>query len=181
MECVNFPIQDEYKRLTLGEVKNAQKNKSLPFAVASFNLDGSLNVGALIRTAVAFGARKFIMFGIKKYDRRSTVGAHNYIELEKVPFNPDEPNFGLVYDALTCYNVSCVELGGQGLNDHNFLEDVTMDKIPLIILGEEQKGIPQELLSKYNRVSIPMQGILRSINVSAAGAIVMNKMMRDLS
>jgi tRNA G18 (ribose-2'-O)-methylase SpoU len=180
-DCVNFPIQDKFKPLTIDQVKEEQKARQLPFAVAAFNLDGSLNVGALIRTSVAFGAKKFIMFGLKKYDSRSTVGAHNYIEVERVPINVDAGDFGLVYQKLGCYNVSCVETGGQDLDDHNFKDDVTEDKIPCILLGEEQRGIPEEILSKYRRISIPMQGILRSMNVSAAGAIAMNKIREDLA
>lgn len=180
-DCASFPIQDRFKPMSLSQVKEEQKKRQLPFAVAAWNLDGSLNVGALIRTAVTFGANKFFIFGLKKYDSRSTVGSHNYIDLERVAVNVDEGNFGLVYQALGCYNVSCVELGGKDLDDHNFKDDVTEDKIPCIMLGEEQKGIPQELLSKYNVLSIPMQGILRSMNVSAAGAIAMNKVRKDLS
>lgn len=43
-----------------------------------------------------------------------------------------------------------------------------------IVLGNEQKGIPEDLASACDTlVTIPMRGTLKSLNLSAAGAVVL--------
>ena len=59
IDCSEFNINDKFKPLTLDEVKNIQKDKTLPFAVAAINIFGSLNLGMMIRSAVIFGAETF--------------------------------------------------------------------------------------------------------------------------
>ena len=76
-DCSAYNICDEYKKMKLEEVKELQENNSLPFAVAAVNINGDLNLGSMIRTSVIFGAEKFFIIGKKRYDKRSTVGAHN--------------------------------------------------------------------------------------------------------
>ena len=82
-------MADEFKNMTLDQIQAIQKRESLPFAVAALNLTGGLNLGSIIRSAVIFGAEKFFIVGKRRYDRRSTVGAQNYIDIEHINCDVD--------------------------------------------------------------------------------------------
>ncbi|MFZ9885150.1 MAG: hypothetical protein ACO3ON_06810 [Ilumatobacteraceae bacterium] len=76
-----FNVLSDLQHLSVDELRELAKSKQLPYAVALANITGDLNTGVMIRTACVLGAERVFLFGKKKYDRRSTVGAHNYIEL----------------------------------------------------------------------------------------------------
>ena len=80
----DWNVADEFKNMNLEEIRAIQKIESLPFAVGALNLTGGLNLGSIIRSAVIFGAEKFYIIGKRRYDRRSTVGAQNYIDIEYI-------------------------------------------------------------------------------------------------
>ena len=52
----NYNVLDEYKNLSLEEIREIQSRSSLPFAICGFNIAGSLNIGMMIRTALLMGA-----------------------------------------------------------------------------------------------------------------------------
>ncbi len=59
------------------------------------------------------------------------------------------------------------------------LSEVSNISKPLLILGNEAKGVSEELKERYQKISVPIQGI-ESLNVSAAGSILMYNLGRDL-
>ena len=79
---INWNVRDDLKGLTLEEILAVQPR--LPYAVAMINTTGSLNVGVALRSAVLFGAERFYIVGRRRYDKRSTVGAQNYIQVERI-------------------------------------------------------------------------------------------------
>ena len=76
-------VHDRYKNRSLDELSLIQSQASLPFAVCILNLTGDLNVGMIVRTACTMGASEAILFGRRKYDKRSTVGAQNYMPIAR--------------------------------------------------------------------------------------------------
>jgi len=176
-DCSAFNIRDDLKPLTLDQVKSIQRAASLPFAVAALNLCGNLNLGMMIRSAVLFGAEKFYIVGRKRYDKRSTVGAHNYIDLCFVECDPETESHVCLNTLQKDYNVSLIEHGG---NDINYVDFGSYVK-SCFVFGTESHGIPKAFLNcGLDRFSIHQIGVLRSFNVSAAAAIVMHKVSTDL-
>ena len=181
----DWNVADEFKNMNLEEIRAIQKIESLPFAVGALNLTGGLNLGSIIRSAVIFGAEKFYIIGKRRYDRRSTVGAQNYIDIEYI----EEDVSGIegqkrILDKIgEDYNPIFIEQGGTDISIQNFYH---WNKC-CFIFGEEGTGIPTsmiELSNQYNDkdrvLSIDQIGVLRSLNVSAAAAIVMYKVAMDL-
>jgi len=182
----DWNVADEFKNMTLDQIQDIQKRESLPFAVAALNLTGGLNLGSIIRSAVIFGAEKFFIVGKRRYDRRSTVGAQNYIDIEYIEedVNDIEGQKNILDKVGEEYNPIFIEQGGTDITSHQF----QYWNRCCFIFGEEGTGIPASMIDvarQYahddNRVlTIDQIGVLRSLNVSAAAAIVMHKVAMDL-
>ncbi len=188
----NYNVHDHFKMYSVEELKKINASDRLPFAVCITNLDGSLNVGIIIRTACLLGAERVIVFGRRKYDARSCVGSHNYIPIERVDgfvnnriadtdnAEIDPEKFQQVMQKWN-YIPIFVETNGEPItNMSNF---VAGNGTPCLVLGSESNGIPESILNLYamhNSLSIPQLGVIRSFNVSAAASIAMWEMYKSL-
>ncbi len=165
-------VRDALKGSTVEAIRLAQAAVTLPFAIAAINLNGDLNIGVIMRTAVSFGAAHMFLFGQRRYDRRSTVGAHNYVELVQVVCTPEGHAVPRSqFDAtLTDYGYVplFVEQGGVDLRRFDFRGTV---KPPCLVFGNEGYGLPDSFIGDDQRISIAQRGVARSLNVSAAAAI----------
>jgi tRNA G18 (ribose-2'-O)-methylase SpoU len=145
-------------------IKTNLDTKRHPFSVLCSNLYNDFNVACVIRSANAFLASKIFVYGRKKYDKRGTVGTHHYehIEFLKEEESLDEllGNFNLVaFD-----NVD----GAEPLPNFQWPERT------LMAFGQEQVGLPPEILSRAKSVVyIPQYGSVRSLNVASAASIAM--------
>ena len=79
-----FNIADKYRDMPIKEIRDDVIAHSLEYVVMALNIHGCLNIGNLMRTVNLCGARKFIIFGRRKYDSRGCVGAQHYIDMERV-------------------------------------------------------------------------------------------------
>lgn len=176
--------RDEYKDFTLEQLREVCALDRLPFAVCAINVTGDLNIGIMLRTACLLGAERFIVYGRKKYDRRSTVGAHNYLDVvtyeSKVSKHDIELDYSYFMPLMKEYDYYPVffETGGTSIHNMDFRQ-LGPGK-PCLVFGNEGLGIPQELTRDQIVVSIPQRGVLRSLNVSAAASIAMYEMQRQL-
>ena len=170
-------VKDSLKYLTVEELQQYQKAIQYPFAFASINFNGDLNLGVSIRSAVIFGASDYFIFGNKVYDKRSTVGAHNYINIHKI--KTEIVNFDIdrdvVINTLTehgytpvaveqNYRYTIRELCEEYNNNNNFK--------PCFIMGNEGYGLSKKFIGEMMCVDIPQYGVIRSLNVSAASSII---------
>jgi len=169
----HYNVADEYKHNTVDQNKDVCKMDRLPYAIGALSITGDLNIGIMIRTSVLLGASDFFIFGRKKYDKRSTVGAQNYINIHNydssiLSINEVIESFG--------YNPVLIEQGGTSLPlSRNEWHD--MVKKPLFLFGSESHGIPNDITTElFNNgapiLSIPQHGVLRSYNVSTAMSII---------
>lgn len=170
-KTTSFNVADEYKHLPLEELKRTAVARQLPFAVALANITGDLNAGVIIRTACVMGAQKVFVFGRKKYDRRSTVGAHHYIDV--LPYDVSTDTHTLDWEAalqtirVNGYTPVLIEQGGAPI--HTL--EVSLYHPICLVFGSEDHGIPAEIRQQEPCYSIPQQGIVRSLNVSTAAGI----------
>lgn len=148
-------------------------------------MTGDLNVGSILRSAVLFGFRKATIFGRRKYDKRSTVGAQNYIDVDfvdgmKSETEIDEEMFFKFLNSkpehLPCF-IEYVENYSQSVHILGVLGQT--DPL-MLIFGNEGLGIPEIILDVYkdSTYSIPQRGVMRSLNVAAAAAIAMYETVR---
>ena len=173
----HYNVRDEFKNNTVEDNKKLCLESALPFAVGALSITGDLNIGIMIRTASLLGASDFFIFGRKKYDKRSTVGAENYINVHR--YTSDD--IYTLLDNPRWYPVF-VEHGGVELplstaewGMINSTMTMVGDRRPIFIFGSESNGIPEEVLNAfeyYPKISLPQCGVLRSFNVSTAMSLV---------
>jgi tRNA G18 (ribose-2'-O)-methylase SpoU len=143
------------------------------FTVLCSNLYNDFNIATVIRNANAFLAKEVILYGSKQYDRRGTVGTHNYSRF------------------VHCRDEQALEKKIiQLANEHEHLRIVGIDNVRnarpieeycwapgehvLMVFGQEQVGIPPELLDRCDDlVYITQYGSVRSLNVGCASSIAM--------
>lgn len=173
-----FNVHDKYKGLTVEELQQVAVDEALPFRVCALNVEGDLNVGMMARTASLLGVEKFYIFGRRKIDARSLVGAQNYLPMEKISGLDVDGNLmvSLFKDFVEKEHITplFIEQGGTDISRlANVFTYEDVGKIPCLVFGNEASGIPKEFMEGYKSISIPQRGVLRSYNVAAAASIVM--------
>lgn len=175
----HYNVRDEYKQNTYEQNVAISLSEQRKFSVGCINITGELNVGMMIRSACLFGAENFYIFGRKKFDKRSTVGAEKYINIVQYAF--DDPidadeliNERLMY-LLKWNSVVLCEHGGKELGTYQTKQMYKEElENPIFVFGSESHGLPDVVVQNENfyKVSIPQRGVLRSFNVSAAMNII---------
>lgn len=173
-----FNVHDNLKELSVPELQKRCREDQRAFSVGIINITGGLNVGGIIRSASLFGASRVVIFGRKTFDARSAVGAKNYIDIKHYK----EVTMAKIEAVSADYNMRPVfiEQGGIPLDIFEWKAFHTTSENkwlhPFIILGNENTGIPDYILSeniRYTIISVPQVGVLRSFNVASAASIVM--------
>jgi tRNA G18 (ribose-2'-O)-methylase SpoU len=168
------------------------------YGICMFNVRLSGNVGMALRTACTMGFGHFVICGRHHYDKRFTVGAHNYINIDywedpvKVTIKTIKPGDYLedvVYSPNDfiekCQEVQWtpvfIEQGGQDIRYENW----KLIERPLLVFGNESIGIPRSFMNEVKNaipetriLSIPQWSILRSMNVANAASIAMWELKR---
>jgi len=190
----HYNVADIYKDNSYEENIEICKNDRLPFSVGAVNITGELNIGMMIRSACLMGASHFHIFGRKKFDARSTVGAEKYINI--VQYNYEDPLHAdqqILDDLLKIGHPTLLcEQGGFTLGSIDCKTEYmsVKDHHPMFLFGSESHGIPEPIISMrdpiiseyymFPRISIPQRGVLRSYNVSAAMNIVIWDYIREV-
>lgn len=121
------------------------------------------NVGALIRTADAFGAAVALSDGcadpLSPKALRASVGA-----IFRVPL--------IAWDDAPGRRIALVAHGGDPLTEIDLEPPVTF------FLGAERAGLPDELVTTSHKAGIRLPGDAESLNVAAAGAIALYEASR---
>lgn len=180
----HYNVRDEYKDNTIEENVAIQKAQSRKFSVGVINITGELNIGMMIRSACLLGAENFYIFGRKKFDKRSTVGAENYINIVQYAYDdPMTADEQILADLRTLpHSIIACEQGGVTLGSEDCKLTYLACVDPMFLFGSESHGIPQLILDQkdsfgypdyeFPRISIPQVGVLRSFNVAAAMNII---------
>ncbi len=143
------------------------------------NVHSSQNLSAIIRSADAVGVLD-IYYSTKENEslrihKTITQGAHRWThryrvnERDKVKFlkMKKEEGFQIVVTHLEERAVS--------------FRDVDYTKPTLLVMGNEKEGVSQEVIAEATDVIIiPMQGMVQSLNVSVATALILYEAERQL-
>jgi tRNA G18 (ribose-2'-O)-methylase SpoU len=178
----HYNVRDEYKDNTYEQNVAITISEQRRFSVGAINITGELNIGMMIRSACLLGAENFYIFGRKKFDKRSTVGAEKYINIVQYTFDDPLTADELISDDLWKFQctgkhdvILCEQGGFEIKRNSNWgrIEDAHPNHHPLFLFGSESHGMPTAITNiNFNRVSIPQVGVLRSFNVSAAMNII---------
>lgn len=172
---VHTPLQG----LPVEKVKRISAKTALPLTLMMFNLNGDMNVGMSVRTAVIYGCSDVYLVGKKRYDRRPEVGAKNYIKFHRYP--TITPSFFVENKLVPIF----VEQGGTALEEFSFKPYLPSKLLEgwkvCLVVGSESFGIPMEEFKGLHApvVSISQYGVMRSLNVSVATGIVLYEYARQ--
>lgn len=140
------------------------------------NVKNEHNFSAILRTCDAVGILKVYYYYEGKKDvsinEGITIGAHRWLLIERVGSAPQkirelkEEGFQIVATWL-----------GEGSVD---FREVDYTKPTVLVVGNELKGVSEEVVRLADvRVEIPMMGMVRSLNVSVATAIILYEAQRQ--
>ncbi len=171
-----FNVLDEFQTLETAQVKAIADERALPYAVALANVTGDLNIGFVIRTSAVFSAEKVYIFGRRKWDRRSAVGSNCYIDVEAYHNDTDPFDWENMLQTIRIngYIPIIVEQCGTSVETMDKL--VASDEKICLVFGPESGGIPIDVCEQNLCVGINQYGVIRSLNVSSAAAIVIHKL-----
>jgi len=129
------------------------------------------NIGAIVRSAYALGVDAIIACGVKTLPMapilRTSTGA-----LFNMPFAIENN----VHDVLNDLKMSGFTTYGADMNGRD-IRDVYIERKRVLVLGSEGEGLTSRVISKLDEVvSIDMKHQFDSLNVSVAGAILMDRM-----
>ncbi len=135
------------------------------------------NFSALLRTAEAVGIHR-VLYGLEGEGEKApineavTLGAHRWLVLERVA----DPAAKLRKLREEGFQVVVTWLGA-GTRD---FREVDYTRPTVIVVGNEVEGVSPELLPlATHRVMIPMVGMVRSLNVSVATAVILYEAFRQ--
>jgi tRNA G18 (ribose-2'-O)-methylase SpoU len=139
-----------------------------PFHVAIENWQHDLNIGSIVRSANAFLADTVHIVGRKRWNRRGAMVTDRYQRVMHHPTIDDLVDFARE-SGLPIVAIDNVE-GSQPL------EKTPLPRECIILFGQEGPGLSAEALAAADlAVEITQFGSTRSLNASAAAAIVMHQ------
>lgn len=155
-------VIDEYKNLSVEEIRNKLKEKAFPYAILMENWRGDFNLGQCVRNANAFGAKEVFYIGKRHYDKRGTVGTHTYISVRYLE-NTDQ---------LDELNSQYTFVGVDNVDGSVPIESFVWPDKPLMVFGEESNGLTPDMIARCRSiVKIGQFGSVRSLNAGCASGI----------
>ncbi|GAB3207732.1 rRNA methylases [Marinactinospora thermotolerans DSM 45154] len=142
-----------------------------PFHVAVENWEHDFNIGSVVRTANAFGAKAVHIVGKRRWNRRGAMVTDRY---QHVHHHPDTT-------ALLAWaeEEDLPVIGVDNLPGSVPLETYPLPRACVLVFGQEGPGLSEEARSVCRAVlSIAQFGSTRSINAGAAAAIAMHAWVR---
>jgi tRNA G18 (ribose-2'-O)-methylase SpoU len=135
--------------------------------VAIENWQHDLNIGTVVRTANAFGAREVIVIGKRRWNRRGAMVTDRYMHIRHV----DSAAELVSYAAAAGYEL----IGVDNLPGATPLETTPLPRKAILVFGQESVGLTDEVRAAVSVVcSIAQYGSTRSINAGVAAGIAMH-------
>ncbi|OGS35909.1 MAG: 23S rRNA (guanosine(2251)-2'-O)-methyltransferase RlmB, partial [Elusimicrobia bacterium RIFOXYB2_FULL_49_7] len=162
--------------LDLDDLWREIKDKENPFVVVLDGIEDPHNVGAIIRSSVAFGAHGIIMgkwraTGLTETVARTSAGAIEHIPVARVT------NIAQSIERLK-------ELGLWVCGAEAGYKDIRTERFtfPLaLVIGSEGKGLHRLVRERCDfLVSIPFTSTVSSLNASCAAAVVLYEVYSQL-
>jgi tRNA (guanosine-2'-O-)-methyltransferase len=166
-----FKTEERLKRIT-----ETARARQYSLRVVLENIHDPHNVSAIFRTCDAVGVPKVsLLYTIEKFpkvSRVSSASASKWIEVEK--FNDTKECVkSLKDDGFIIYS-SMLDKNAVSLYELDLTKKVA------IVVGNEHRGVSEELKNLSDKsFYIPMRGMIESLNVSVANAVVLYEAQRQ--
>ncbi len=171
--CKNASHQGMLAEVEVYELHDYKTFLNYEFVLVLSGLTDVGNIGAIVRTAYALGVDGVIACGVKSLPLeaiiRTSTGA-----LYDTPFAIETNVHNVLNDLkMSGFTTYGADMGGKDIRE------VAIKPKRALFLGSEGEGLTARVSSKLDEVvSIKMAHAFDSLNVGAAGAILMDRMRR---
>ena len=171
--CKNANHQGYLAQVDEIVLKNYKEFLGYEFILILAGLTDVGNIGAIVRSAYALGVDAIVVSGVKNLALepvlRTSTGA-----LFDMPLALEQN----IHDVLNDFKMSGFTSYGADMGGED-IKDVEIKNKRVLILGNEGEGLSARVVSKLDKiVSIKMSHEFDSLNVSVAGAILMDRMRK---
>ena len=166
-----FKTEERLHRIT-----ETVKSRQFSLHVVLENIHDPHNVSAIFRTCDAVGVPKVsFLYTVEKFpkvSRVSSASASKWIEIEK--YNSTDECIGTLKKENFLIYSSMLDKDAVNLYDLDLTQKIAF------VLGNEHRGISEEIKKLSDRTFyIPMHGMIQSLNVSVANAVILYETQRQ--
>ncbi len=167
----------ELNRLEVSEFKETSK---IPLIVILDNIRSLNNIGSVFRTSDAFVVEKIYLCGITATPPNKDIHKTALGATESVGWEYIEDTLELVKKLQNeGVHVASIEQAESSIMLQNF--EVSKEKRYAIVMGNEVKGVQQEVVSASDYcIEIPQFGTKHSLNISVTTGIVLWSFLEKL-
>ena len=159
-------VVDKYRYWSVEAIVADLNTQRHPLHIAIENWQHDLNIGSIVRTANAFNVAAVHIVGKRDWNRRGAMVTDKYLTVIHHPTVEDLKRW--------CDEHRLPLIGIDNLPGSEPLESATLPREAVFFFGQEGAGMSDEALKACAKLlAITQYGSTRSINASAAGAIVM--------
>jgi len=164
-------VIDRYRYWTMDAIVADLDARRHPFHVAIENWQHDLNIGSIVRSANAFGAQAVHIIGRRRWNRRGAMVTDRY---QHVTHHDDVAAFVQWADAVSLPILAIDNVVGSVP-----VQDAHLPERCVLLFGQEGPGVSADALNAASAViEITQYGSTRSINASAAAAVIMYEWCR---
>ena len=165
-------VIDEYRYWTMEAIVADLDAKRHAFHVAIENWQHDLNIGSIVRTANAFLANTVHIVGRRRWNKRGAMVTDRY---QHVVHHATVEEF-LGWARANELTV----VGVDNVADSVSIDETSLPERCVLLFGQEGPGLSPEAIAASDLVvEIEQFGSTRSLNASAAAAIVMHAWIRE--
>lgn len=160
-------VVDRYRYWTMEAIVADLDTLRFPFHVAIENWQHDLNIGSIVRSANAFAAETVHIIGRRRWNKRGAMVTDRY---QHVVSHPDVETF-----VAWAKERGIPVLAIDNVDGSVAIETFDVPRECVFLFGQEGPGLSDEAIEAADAVlEIAQFGSTRSINASAAAAIVMH-------
>ncbi|KIC57056.1 TrmH family RNA methyltransferase [Microbacterium hominis] len=164
-------VVDRYRYWTMAAIVADLDEHRHPFHVAIENWQHDMNIGSIVRSANAFGAAEVHIIGKRRWNRRGAMVTDRY---QHVRHHEDVAAFAAWAEDAAIPVIAVDNVDGSLPVDRAQLPERCV-----LLFGQEGPGLSAEAVAAASAVvEITQYGSTRSINASAAAAVVMYEWCR---
>ncbi len=165
-------VIDAYRYWTMEAIVADLDSKRHDFHVAIENWQHDLNIGSIVRTANAFAAKTVHIVGRRRWNKRGAMVTDRY---QHVVHHPTIDEF-----VRWCAGEGLPVIGVDNVDGSVPIESTSLPRECVLLFGQEGPGLsPEAIAASTMVVEITQFGSTRSLNASAAAAIVMHSWIRE--
>lgn len=160
----------------LQKITEVAKSRQVSLRVVLENVHDPHNVSAILRTCDAVGIPKvsllYTIESFPKINRISSASASKWVKREGFQ------SVSQCYDSLRSEGF---KIYASALSNHSInLYDIDFTEKVAIVMGNEHRGVSKEAAEQADGVFlIPMHGMVQSLNVSVATAVILYEAQRQ--